>query len=557
MDLVYFVVLVGVLIFVHELGHFAWAKVFRVKVLKFSLGFGPRLFGFQLGETEYVVGALPLGGYVRMLGENPHDVVRPDDRERSFPAQALWKRLVIVVAGPAMNLFFPVLLFFLMFLGDGGTMRPSVVGTVFPDRPADGHLLPGDHILAIDGEEVSTFYGVQRVVARSAGRPLELTIERRGQIVTETITPVLTERVRELDRVEEVGRIGIMPHYPSPVVGLADEHGAAAAAGLRTFDLVVSAGGRPVDSWDDFREAIDTRALSPVAYLRPTRLVEPLGGLVEMDVFEPHMATLTPVPGNGDPTLRVGVEPADLYVAHVRMGSPEHRIGLLPGDRLVALDGRPIRLFATFLLDLEAGRGRAHRLTWRRGDELHEAELELLHEQGETEHGQLYDLYSVGIGNWVPMRVDPGVSNPNRVVFAAERAFESTGEMIELVSLSVVRLLQGRLTVKSLGGPVLIFQKTGEAAREGAVNYLTLMAFISVNLGLINLLPIPILDGGHFLFFLVEGISRRPVSRRVREHATMVGLFLLLTLMLLALKNDIERALGQDPDPTAQSQDAG
>ncbi len=542
MDLLYFVVLVGVLIFVHELGHFTWAKLFRVKVLKFSLGFGPRLFGLRVGETEYVVAAIPLGGYVKMLGEDPHDEIRTSDASRSFPAQALWKRLIIVSAGPAMNLLFPILLFFLMFLGDGGLMRASVVGTVFPDRPAEGRLLPGDRIFAIDGEPVSTFYGVQRIVSASPGRPLELRVMREGEEVREVVTPVLTHRVRELERVEDVGRIGIMPHHPTAVVGITDAEGAAAAAGMRTFDTIISAGGAPIERWIDLRDVMQTRALIPVTYLRPSRLEAALGGLVEMEVYEPHMATIVPVPGRGDPRLRVGIEPADLYIAHVKVGSPEHHAGLLPGDRLVALDGEPIRLWATFMMDLEAGRGRAHQLTFRRGDELHTEELILEHQRGVTEQGLRYDIFSVGVGNWVPLRVDPGVENPSRVLFAAERAWESTAEMVDLVYTSALRLLQGRLTVESLGGPILIFQKTGEAAREGAVNYLTLMAFISVNLGLINLLPIPILDGGHLLFFLVEGITRRPLSVRVREYASMTGLALLFLLMLIAFKNDLQRA---------------
>src|SRR4051812_44035030 len=159
MPFVYFILLVGVLVFVHELGHLVWAKYFGVRVLKVSLGFGPRLAGFRRGETEYVISALPLGGYVRMLGENPWDEVRPKDADRSFANLNLFRRFVIVLAGPVMNLAFPILLYFVVFLGDD-KLTPATVGIVFPDRPAYGKLVPGDVVTAIDDDAVSTFYGM-------------------------------------------------------------------------------------------------------------------------------------------------------------------------------------------------------------------------------------------------------------------------------------------------------------------------------------------------------------------------------------------------------------
>jgi regulator of sigma E protease len=189
MDLVYFIVLVGVLIFVHESGHFLWAKLFGVRVLKFSLGFGPRIAGFTRGDTEYVIAAVPLGGYVRMLGENPHDEVGSDDDSHAFHTQALWKRIVIVVAGPMMNLTFPLLLYFFVFLGTT-SVAPAVIGDVIPGEPADGKLEPGDRVVAVDGEEVETFQELSRMVSPRAGHTLRFTIERGKERVTRPIRPV-------------------------------------------------------------------------------------------------------------------------------------------------------------------------------------------------------------------------------------------------------------------------------------------------------------------------------------------------------------------------------
>ena len=550
MDLVYFVVLVGALIFVHELGHFVWAKAFGVKVLRFSIGFGPKIAGGRLGETEYVLAAFPIGGYVKMLGENAADVVREEDRPRSFGAQPLWKRVVIVLAGPAMNLVFPLALFFLVYLGEG-QLTPPVVGTVYPHRPADGRLLPGDRVLAVDGEPIATFEELTAIVRDRPGETLTLTLERDGEEVEQPITPQASRRLLELERIEEVGRLGIVPHHATPVVGVLPGT-SAHQAGLRTFDTIIAAEGRAVDRWIDLEHALAGRLRTvPVTYLRPEPVREPLGGLVAVEVFGARVAALQSGGHAQGAAARAGLEAADLYVRSVDRGSAEAELGLRPGDRIATLDGRPVRQWATLLEDLRASRGAAHALGWRRGDTLHHGTLRLAREEGVTEHGQPFERVRVGMRHWVPMRVDPGVENPRPVLHAAERAWASTEEMVSLTVYSVLRLLQGRLGVESLGGPLVIFDAAGKAAREGATNYLKLMAFISVNLGLINLLPIPLLDGGHLLFFLVEGVTRRPVPKRIRGWAALAGLVLLIALMILALKNDLQRRFGAaPPSPT-------
>lgn len=238
MDLVYFIVLVGVLIFVHESGHFLWAKLFGVRVLTFSLGFGPRVAGFTRGGTDYVIAAIPLGGYVRMLGENPHDKVRREDEAQAFCTQPVWRRVVIVFAGPLMNLLFPLLLYFMVFLGTT-KLSPALIGDVFPGQPADGKLEPGDRITAIEGVPVQTFYDLTRVVSARAGQTLSFTIERDGETLTRPITPVAKRVERPLDLSEEVGRIGVSVNRPLSIVGVTDATSPAAEAGIATFDWIV------------------------------------------------------------------------------------------------------------------------------------------------------------------------------------------------------------------------------------------------------------------------------------------------------------------------------
>jgi regulator of sigma E protease len=542
MPVIYFIVLVGVLVFVHELGHLVWAKYFGVRVLKVSLGFGPRIAGFRRGETEYVISMIPLGGYVRMLGENPWDDVRVRDAKRSFANLRLWRRCVIVVAGPLMNLFFPILLYFVVFLGDDA-LTPATIGSVFPDRPADGKLEPGDIVTAIDGKEISTFYDLSRIVEKNPGRDLRLTLKRGDQTLEQTVTPVSSLKERWLERSEEVGRIGVMSQHPLAVIGLISPGSPASAAGLRTFDIIVAAAGRPIRRFIDLENALGNNqgTLAPVSFLRATQVPQALGGLIDMEVYEPRVTTLTPEPGRGSALARSGIESADLYVNTVTAGSPEQRLGLQSGDRLLTLDGRPLRAWATFLEDLKAERGKRHTVTWRRGDQELSGSFALAHQRGVTDEGQVYDRYVVGIRNWVPARADVAVPNPQPISYAFREAIRATSDVVELTLFSVVRLFQGRLTMKSIGGPLTVFEVAGTAAQEGALNYLTLMAFISINLGLINLLPVPLLDGGHLMFFLVEAIARRPISVRFREYAHIAGLVFLIGIMILAVKNDLER----------------
>jgi regulator of sigma E protease len=550
MEVLYFIVLVGVLISVHELGHFTWAKFFGVRVLKFSLGFGPRIAGFTRGGTEYVIAAFPLGGYVRMLGEGANDVVEEADQGKAFSHQPLWKRTIIVVAGPAMNLVFPLALFFVVFLGDTESL-PASIGTVYPDRPADGALLPGDVILRADGEDITTFYELGNIIDDHAGERLDLIVMRDGQRRAVQVTPELRASYGLLDRVEHVARIGITPYHPLAVVGVTSPSSAAAAAGLRTFDrIIVASTTGSVERWSDLERAMQHNrgGQVPVSYLRPTRVPNALGGLVDLEVYNPDEAWLVPESGPGEALARAGLEPADLYVVSVTTPSGSRGADLRPGDRLVSLDGRPIRLWATMIEDVKQLGDRVHELTYRRGDQLITRRYRL--QAGEANDERLHivdargDQHLMTIDHWRPTTVDDAVPQPSPIAYALAQSWKRTIELAELTVFSVIRLFQGRLAVgDALGGPLRIFEETAAASREGPLSYLSLMAFISINLGLINLLPIPMLDGGHLAFIVVEAAMRRPVSMRVRRYASLAGLALLICIMILAFKVDFERNL--------------
>lgn len=539
MELLYFVLLVGVLIFVHELGHFACAKAFDVRVLTFSLGFGPRLVALRIGPTEYVLSALPIGGYVKLLGEGPGDEIAEVDRPYSFGAQSLPRRVAIALAGPAMNLALPLVLFFAVSLGETKLPAP-VIGTVVAGEPADGRLDEGDVLAAVDGEPVVGFDDFTEAVRDRPGEQLEVTIDRAGERHDVSLVARPADLTLELDRVRTVGRVGVLRHHPTGVVAVPSEASAAYAAGVRTFDRVVAARGRPIARYSDLAGVFDARSMVPVSLLRPTRLEGALGGLVELDLYEPHVVTVSPPAGRGGGALRVGIESADLYVSHVRVGSAGHRAGVLPGDRIVTFDGQAVRQWIELAIRIDEAEDGSHELVVRRGRDLRELALTLDGTHRSSGRERL-DRDIAGIGHWVPLVVDAPVEADRRVRRAASRAWETTAELVSLTSYSVLRLVQGRLSMSSLGGPLSILDETGGAVREGAATYLRLMALVSVNLGVMNLLPIPLLDGGTILLLFIEAIRRRPVEKRTREYASLAGLVVLSILMLVALENDLER----------------
>ncbi|HEX7127098.1 MAG TPA: RIP metalloprotease RseP [Thermodesulfobacteriota bacterium] len=361
------VFVLGALIFVHELGHFLLAKWSGVGVLKFSLGFGPTLFGRRIGETEYVVSLIPLGGYVKMVGEGDGPgqggaEFSEADRQRAFSEQSVWKRFLIVFAGPGFNLLTAVVLL---------TAAAAVFGLPVPtERP-------------IVGEVVET-------------RP---------------------------------------PEAPSP----------AQEAGLRSGDRVVSVNGVPVASWEEMAKAINASGGQPIALVVARE-------------------------GEGERTLTV--HPREEAVRDI-FGEP-----VAGGERRFVIGIRPA-----------------------------------------PEYQEVSLLESVQVG--------------------AIEAWRMTALTVE----ALVRLVQGRISASTIGGPLLIGEQTIRHAEQGAVALLRFMALLSVNLGVLNLLPVPVLDGGHLLFFVVEMVTRRPVSLRTREIAQHVGLMMLLLLMGFAIFNDIRRWL--------------
>jgi regulator of sigma E protease len=337
----------GILIVIHELGHFLVAKKCGVGVITFSIGFGPKIFKRKIGETEYAVSAFPLGGYVKMVGEDPEEPVSEVDVHKSFAHQSLAKRAAIVAAGPVSNLLLAVVIFLWTFISYGVPVHTTKVGAVEPNSPAAAAgIEKGDRIVGVDGRPMEKWEDLSRRIKESQGKPLHLRVMRQDREIDTTVQPSKRETKNVFGETQE-----------TYVIGIASE----------------------------------------------------------------------PAIERGNPLLAIG------------------------------------------------------------------------------------------------------------------QAFYKTGEYSVVTLIGLFKMITGDLSPKNLGGPLLIAQMAGQQAREGLANFFFFVAMLSINLGVLNLLPIPVLDGGHLFFFLLEWVLGRPVGIRQRERAQQIGVVLLILVMAYAFYNDISR----------------
>jgi regulator of sigma E protease len=546
------VLLLGGLIFVHELGHFLVAKALGVKVVRFSIGFGPRLFGVHRGETEYRLSLLPLGGYVKMAGDDPSETLAPEDRGRGFLEQPPWRRFAIAVAGPGANLVFPALIYFTLAVGQNGepTAGPFV-GTVAPGSPAAvAGLRPGDRIVSVavpgaPAQPVRYFTDLRELVSPHPQQPLTFEIERGGaRLAPLSITPAPEEDSNPIETTVR-GVIGVTPAYAPAVVAPARR---GAAGPVEPFDLVVGAGDQPVRHLGDLERALDRAACAPldleVVRERPVDL--PAATLA---TFETVKLAGVPTCAGGERALLPADPTVSTFIAAVQAGSPAAEAGLARGDAIASVNGTPVRSFR----DVNAvGRafkpGATVKLGLADGRTVDLVAATETYVDGLTKERKERLL----LGFFPDRRalVEPRALVVEEVPLArgvgeiASLAWRQLSEVVRLTVLGIARIFTGHISFKTVGGPIMLFSIASEAAEEGWSTFLFQMALISVNLGLMNLLPIPVLDGGHIAQAMLEGVTRRPLSVRAREIANIVGLILLFTLMLFVFKNDIVRLMG-------------
>jgi regulator of sigma E protease len=533
-----FVLLLSVLIFVHELGHFLVAKACGVRVLKFSLGFGPPIgigrfrMRFVRGPTEYVVAWFPLGGFVKMLGENPDETEDPALRarpEESLAARPTWQKLAIVFAGPAMNLLLPVA----VFMGSlaVGLPRPApVIGMVEPDSPAAAAgLLPGDMVTAVAGEKIGWWDDFEERVRNSPGRTLRLDTLRDGGPRSVELAVQPRAGFDEFGRPAELGFSGAAHRRLSAMLGVPSAESPAHAAGVRSGEVVAAIGGAPVEDWEQFARAYRD-ASGPVELSLRASLEE---GAAQRSVVVPATGSVE----------SLGVVPANVLVDEVREGTPAHRGGLRTGDLILAVDGAPVGSFASFAETVRTSEGRPLELTFARDGEVSTVviapELEQIDAAG---LGIEEPRYLVGItARAASLSGAVELDRERNPLVAAPRAVGMTVDVTGTFLRGLVKLVTGEVPRNQLAGPIGIAEIAGNAWQRGWETYLSILVLISINLGILNLLPIPILDGGQAVIFAVEGIKRAPLSLRTREIFQQIGFTVLVLLMGLAFWNDLSR----------------
>ncbi len=445
-----FVVALGVLVVVHELGHFLAARYCGVKVLRFAVGFGYPLVRFIAGKdkTEWRIGVIPFGGYVKMLDATEGPV--PDEEAgRSFDRQSPWRRMFIVAAGPMANFGFAILIYLVLNCVGVPDMKAVVAEPAPGTAAASAGVHEHDEIVSIAGEPISGWQDLRWRLVQirlSSTETVALGVVRNGNAEATVVTLGLGGPGQTSLDEDFFERTGLRAYRPAlaPVIGHISEDSPASAAGLRQGDRVLAANGRPVDTWDV---------------------------LVKLVRGNPGINLRLTIERNGQ-RIEVPVRPASVAF----MGSEIGRIGAGP---LVPTD--------------------------------YAAEF------------QVVNAYPLGEALW--------------------RAIRRTTELSTFTLRSLGMMITGEISLRHLSGPVAIADYAGQSAQLGWMSYVGFIALISVSLGILNLLPVPVLDGGHLLYYLLEVLRGKPISVRALEFAQKIGLSILVSAMALALYNDVNRLL--------------
>jgi regulator of sigma E protease len=437
-------VVLGFMILIHEFGHFAAAKFFKVRVEVFSIGFGKRLFGFRRGETDYRISAIPLGGYVKMSGENPMDERTGDAGE--FLSHPRWQRFIVALAGPAMNVFLAVGLLTVVYMvryeRPVYVDKPAVVGWVLPDSPgAKAGILPGDRIIRLDGIENPTWDDILPQIALNPNQPLHVTLLRSvqsatdrsmsSQIIQKTLTP-------QPLGLEQYGSLGCVPDQPNVITDL---------------------------------------------------------------------------------------EP----------GMPAEKAGLKVGDVIVALDGKPVKAIAQMISLLQQSKDKPVAITVQRGGELVTRTMQPVSTSME---GIAEPRYRVGFIS------EPTISGRLSFPLALNKSLEDNRRSSFLILELLQKMAQRKVSIRTVEGPIGISSAVGRAAREqGWTPLLGITAAISLNLGIFNLLPIPILDGGVIVLLLIESVMQREISLAIKERIYQAAFVFLVLFAVMVIYNDIVKQL--------------
>jgi regulator of sigma E protease len=532
------IILLGLLIFVHELGHFLVAKYYGVRVETFSLGFGKKILKYKKGDTEYCISVIPFGGYVKMFGDDPTSEVAESEKKFAFNYKPVGQRIAVVLAGPLMNFFFAILLFTVIAVVGEDTVRP-IVGDVPQNSAAYmAGFRTGDTIVKIDGKPVISWDEVQSAVESHRDNTLKFDVERAHAPlqIEAKVASVPNKNILSSD--EFTGDIdGLSFASSASTIGITGQETAAYKAGLRTGDRIAAVDGETTDKYDDVLAAIAKSTKQNISLKIQPEDEKKAAYTVDLSKTQEDPAQLL---------KSFGIESSDLYIAKVMENTPAQKAGIQENDRLVSINEKPITSWQEVINAVQSYQQGAPALsvTIRRDgeDKTFPVIPELTNQSSPT--GKDKKVYALGIVTALtiapPTTFLLKTSNPAKAVYTGvSKALYWT----KATCLSFLRLIQNRVSPKSIGGPIMIGQLASKTFQIGLSPFLKIMSIISINLFVLNLFPIPILDGGHLVFYIIEVIQGAPLSVKKMELAQRVGFFILISLMILALFNDITRSL--------------
>ena len=526
--LIPFSLLLGILVVIHELGHYLAARFFGVKVEVFSLGFGPKLFKFKKWDTLFCISLIPLGGYVKMFGDNPRQVLTEEEKKIGFLSQKIWPKTAIALAGPVMNFFLAIVLF--MAVGIIGQKRAEpVLGDIEEKSSAfEQGFRSGDQILSIEGHSIQYWEEVHHWIQKNPEKPLAFEIQRENQNISITVAPKKESNTQLSVLSRFIGTLeGLSVASSSAHIGVPSTNSIAFQKGLRTFDEIKEIDGVPILNWRDLKQAYPSQTTA---------------GPLKIKVDREGLSKEFEIPVSAQMTLEdLGIEKTSLYIDRVKPGSPAQLAGLLKKDRLLALNKKTLQKWEDFSEIIKNYKEDSLQVSiLREGIEktltLKPEKMPLVQSDGQLEYRNMIGVASAQYFSF-PNTTTFRILNPLHALFYG---FQQTFKWVGVTGKVLWKLVSGSISRRMLGGPLSIAQAAKRSFSESMVQFLIVMAIISINLFLMNLLPIPILDGGHILLFTIEGIKGRALSVQKIEMIQMIGFSVVLFFIVLTLFNDIQ-----------------
>jgi regulator of sigma E protease len=533
-----FLAMLGPLVVVHEFGHYLFAKLFGVRAETFSVGFGPKIWGKQIGETEWRLAIVPLGGFVKLLGEEPGVELAPEMKERSLGSKPRWQRLLIFFGGPLFNFLFAILVYIAIFVM-GEPNVASRIARVTPDSAAEkAGFRNGDLILETNGIKTPLIEQVDEEVEKNAGAKVRFLVDRQGTPVEITATPVSKAGFGPYGEVKQVGTIeGLFTSPRSLHVGVSNAESLAGQKGLKTGDELISLNGSPLKSWEDFEAQVAQLVAGATArfeYRTPASK--------ELKTFE----LVVPAEGGFDPGKDWGLFSSELFVEKAVEESPALKAGLQKGDRIIRVGDRELRSFFQLREAVQASgeKEKKVQITWEREGKIQTLAVEPTATEVETPTHEKVTQYTVGLVpmlTWLePAVVTEPIYNP---ILLLTKSVEKVAVVSWRNVVSIGKMFTGEVSIKNLGGPILIGKLAGESLGRGLISFLTMMSILSIGLGVLNLFPIPVLDGGQIFLLGLESVRGKPLTLKQMEFIQATGFALIVLLMAVVMKNDIVRIM--------------